>query len=193
MRIAGKRLLSLVLMLVLLAGIIPAAHANSYGLSSQTLLKYVEGNPDWDDYSAACEFRKSGVSVTAAVMRSRYHAVLLVGRLENRNKSQVWQSTTAVFQPGETDKEIYPKLTCTDKTVTMLYPEYDCEFVFTLDYSESAEGSFILTKGRRGSTEVALDTMPGSFLWMICTRTPSGRPRMISGRLTELWIWPYSR
>ena len=171
MHIAAKRLLSLVLMLVLLAGIVPAAHANSYGLSSQTLLKYVEGNSDWDDYSAACEYRKSGVSVTAAVMRSRYHAVLLVGRLENRNKSHVWQSTTAVFQPGETNKDIYPKLTCTDQTVTMLYPDYDYEFVFTWDNSESDEGSFILTKGRKGGLEVKLDLnnyvyrVNGVFVW----------------------------
>ena len=106
-----------------------SASANSWGLSSQTLLNYVMKDKTWDDYSAEVEFYKKGTSVTAAVMRSKYHSVLMVGRRESSKKSDVWVSTTAVFQPGEID--VSPKLSCTEDTVTLIYPEYDYEFVFT--------------------------------------------------------------
>lgn len=132
-----------------------SASANSWGLSSQTLLNYVMKDKTWDDYSAEVEFYKKGTSVTAAVMRSKYHSVLMVGRRESSKKSDVWVSTTAVFQPGEID--VSPKLSCTEDTVTLIYPEYDYEFVFTWDANHYPDGAFILTSAKKAGAQLYMD------------------------------------
>ena len=131
------------------------ASANGWGLRSQTLLNYVMKDKAWDDYSAEVEFYQKGIPLTAAVMRSKYHSVLMIGRKENAGEGTVWTSTTAVYQPGEMDA--VPKLICTENTVTLLYPEYDYEFKFTWDESQYPNGAFVLTSARKADAQVQMD------------------------------------
>lgn len=77
------------MVLVLLLGALPVASANSWGLRSGTLLSFVESSKIWNDYSATAEFYKKGVPVTAAIMRNRYHAVLMVGRKASAGQGEV--------------------------------------------------------------------------------------------------------
>lgn len=147
------RMILLIITLICLTCV--SASANSWGLSSQTLLNYVMKDKTWDDYSAEVEFNKKGISLTAAVMRSKYHSVLMVGRRQNSKKSNVWISSTAVFQPGEID--VSPKLNCTEDSVTLIYPEYDYEFVFTWDANQYPDGAFILTSAKKAGARLFMD------------------------------------
>ena len=154
-----KRIPALVLALMILTGLMPAASANSWGLKSQTLLDFVSKSHDWDDYTAITEFRKSGVSLAAAVMGSRYHNILMVGRKEKNGKGRVWLSTTAVYQPELGG--VKPKLACTEDSVTLTYPGIDQEFVFTWDESwddsKYGAGAFVLTEATMGDVRLKLD------------------------------------
>ena len=160
-----KRIPALVLALMILTGLMPAASANSWGLKSQTLLDFVSKSHDWDDYTAITEFRKSGVSLAAAVMGSRYHNVLMVGRKEKNGKGRVWLSTTAVYQPEL--GEIKPKLTCTDDSVKLVYPGIDEEFVFTWDESwedsRYGTGAFVLTEAVMWDVRLRLDREDNTY------------------------------
>ena len=78
---------------------IPSALANSWGLSSGTLYKFVSSTHDYDDYSTISNcINKNGIE--AAVLGSKYHNVLML----SLNKGEVQVLHTAVWQPDETEE-----------------------------------------------------------------------------------------
>ncbi len=150
------------MVLVLLLGALPVASANSWGLRSGTLLSFVESSKIWNDYSATAEFYKKGVPVTAAIMRNRYHAVLMVGRQSSAGQGEVWLSTTAVYQPQETDA---PRLalSCTRDTVTLSAPDQRSSFTFTWDTTLLPEGGWLLTQAENGELRLRLTPEDGRY------------------------------
>ncbi|MCQ2457657.1 MAG: hypothetical protein MJ142_02870 [Clostridia bacterium] len=130
--------LLLIMLTVFTACCIPAAMANSWGLSAGTLYKFVSSTHDYDDYSAISNcVSKNGIE--AAVLGSRYHNVLLL----SLNKGEVQVLHTAVWQPEDTEKP--PKLSVDGTALTVSYPGIGSEYTFDYDTSEFAAGYSLIS------------------------------------------------
>lgn len=165
----SKPLWICLLVLILTLGFLPVASANSWGLSG-TLIRFVQSGDLWNDYSANAEFYKKDIPVTAAILRNRYHAVLMVGRKSPAGQDEVWLSTTAVYQPQDAGAPLLA-LSCTGDTVTLYTPEQDSTFTFSWDTVLLPEGGWLLTKADHGDVHLRLTPEEGlyrindSLLW----------------------------
>lgn len=140
--------ISMIILLLVLT-FTSAASANSWGLSGP-LLDTVLHTHLYDDYSADALFYKKEISTTAAVMESRYHRFLWIHGKDAQGNTSLWVSTTAVYQPEETDA--VPVLSCTEQTVQISWPDLFRSFEFTMDENEN---TWILTKAECGGLEIS--------------------------------------
>lgn len=123
-----KKAVSLLLALLLWVACFPA-FANQWGLSGP-LVSFVSRNKIWDEYTSISLFSKKNTCLSAAVLHSRYHNVLMVARKIGKDKAQYFTSTTAVYQPK--DQKEAPGITCTDEVLTL---DFGHE-VFLFEYRE---------------------------------------------------------
>jgi len=87
-------------LVILLSALPGTGLANGWGLSGP-ILDYVMPKDKYDDYYAIDEYYKRDSDVTAAVMESRYHSVLIVMKKTDGEWKVIAESTTAVWQPGD--------------------------------------------------------------------------------------------
>lgn len=143
------------ILLLIICSAACCALANSWGLTGP-LLNYVMDNKDLENYSSIAEFYKKNCQTSAAVIRNRYHSVLLVYGTDADGNQSVWRSTTAVWQPDEMDEmqidDKPPVITCTDDSVT-LQPERSANYVFSWDQNEN---TFLLTRAEYGDFVLTL-------------------------------------
>ncbi|MDO5436483.1 MAG: SH3 domain-containing protein [Clostridia bacterium] len=137
-------------LLLTVCSVFGCALANSWGLTGP-LLRYVMDIKDLEDYSSVTEYYRKNCRTSAAVMRSRYHNILLVYGTDANGDQTVWRSTTAVWQPGEMD-DTTPVVTCTDGSVTLKTDSFST-FVFTWD---NVENTFLLTRAEYGDFSLSL-------------------------------------
>lgn len=128
---------------------VPAAFANSWNLKGP-LLNAVSGTHRFDDYSAKVSFYEKNVPVSAAVMESRDHSVLLVSGKNAAGKETLWESTTAVYPP---DWSELPEIDCTADSVTLSWPGYLRSFIFSWD---NHEDTWVLTQADCGDDKLTL-------------------------------------
>ena len=128
---------------------VSAAFANSWNLKGP-LLNAVSGTHRFDNYSAKVLFFDKEVPVSASVMESRDHSVLLVSGKNTAGEETLWESATAVYPPDWSER---PEISCTADTVTLSWPGHLRSFTFSWD---SNEDNWILTRADCGDDKLTL-------------------------------------